>query len=298
VITKTALLSWGSNIRCNPSRTEDLILYHKILLNNTNFGAVLSIASSLDHTLLLTETGLHGCGSNDHGQLGTGQTQTTPQPLTKVNALPYTNGYIQIAASEQKSASVVEYTCKELNLCSGEQHGVCIAPNICLCEKGRYAGPQCQYFMCHGHVHEMNGTVCSGHGSCVGPDLCRCARGYKGNQCELPYTCYGKKSSNSSVCSGHGVCVAEDKCECLQEYYTSDCSYNIGDEKMAGILAIVGISVGSLVLLLIILVIIIVCVRKKQRKELAKSSSPHIDDEEFFDEAMDEELVIRKEKTV
>ncbi|CAI9736311.1 receptor-type guanylate cyclase gcy-4-like [Octopus vulgaris] len=72
-------------------------------------------------------------------------------------------------------------------------NGVCIAENVCVCNKG-YLGDGC-----------MNVSCSCVHGGCNTPDVCTCKSGWKGPRCDQP------------VCNTpclHGKCVKPDKCQC------------------------------------------------------------------------------------
>ncbi|XP_062593100.1 uncharacterized protein LOC134254588 [Saccostrea cucullata] len=94
----------------------------------------------------------------------------------------------------------------DIPMCSCQNGGVCVAPNVCSCPAG-YAGNICQTPRCH--------PACK-HGHCVSPDRCNCNLGYTGAACSQPLC--------NPPCQSGGTCVSIDTCQCPSNQAGPQCS--------------------------------------------------------------------------
>ncbi|XP_062608025.1 uncharacterized protein LOC134269841 [Saccostrea cucullata] len=91
-------------------------------------------------------------------------------------------------------------------ICSCQNGGICIAPNVCSCPAG-YAGILCQRPICH--------PACQ-HGHCVSPDRCSCNFGYTGAACSQPIC--------NPPCQSGGTCVSINTCQCQSNQAGPQCN--------------------------------------------------------------------------
>ncbi|XP_062593096.1 von Willebrand factor D and EGF domain-containing protein-like [Saccostrea cucullata] len=81
-------------------------------------------------------------------------------------------------------------------ICSCQNGGTCVAPNICRCSS-EYEGNSCQTPRCYPSCH---------HGHCVSPNRCSCNTGYTGSTCSQPVC--------NPPCHYGGVCIGVNSCRC------------------------------------------------------------------------------------
>lgn len=127
------LFAWGmnSNHFCIPASQ---------LLNTTipvmiplNFSVSDVVAAHL-HTLLISTTGdLYACGSNEKGQLGTGDTKDRDHPVLIKSGTLSKATIKKIACGMHSSVAAVTYSCAGVNHCSN--HGRCLFTDQCDCYK-------------------------------------------------------------------------------------------------------------------------------------------------------------------
>jgi hypothetical protein len=282
------IITWGINTYCSASLTKPILTMPTVVMNISH---VFDIKASINHTFVLTESGLYACGLNDHGQFGNGRTNQDPQPLTQIKHINYTNGYRYVAVGSNKSIAIVEYDCKERSYCQGAQHGLCVSPNICHCEPGMYGGDSCQYLMCNGHVADGKDVVCSGHGACIAPNQCRCSKGFTDNDCQTPYSCWEYKATDSRVCGGHGLCIDTNKCECVSGYYGQDCTISVGGDRSTGYLVIIGSVVCGMALIAIVIAVILIIAKTRQNSVVPVAQNIDEEQEEII---IDKELLSKK----
>lgn len=150
-----------------------------------------------------------------------------------------------------------------LNNCSN--HGDCTGPNVCTCKEGFQGAADCSKVSCE----SLNN--CSGHGNCSGPNVCTCHSGFKGIACS-EVSCYLVNN-----CSDHGACTGPDECTCEKGFQGEDCSEAVVSEDEGGILksistpAIIGISVGMVIVVVTLCAILIFyCKRRRMRERRSR----------------------------
>ncbi|KAL9963567.1 hypothetical protein ACROYT_G027089 [Oculina patagonica] len=159
-----------------------------------------------------------------------------------------------------KGNNCTEVSCEALNDCS--DHGSCTGPNECTCDGGFRGAADCSEVSCESLDY------CSYNGNCTGPNVCSCHIGFKGLNCS-EVTCEAVKN-----CSNHGACTGPNKCTCEKGFQGAYCSeVEEQDEGFVGLSkgAVVGISVGSVVLVLALCLLLIFCYRKRKSRRRPSS---------------------------
>nr|XP_034323636.1 uncharacterized protein LOC105326363 [Crassostrea gigas] len=96
-------------------------------------------------------------------------------------------------------------------ICSCQNGGVCVAPNLCRCPSG-YEGNSCQTPRCNPQCR---------HGYCTSPNRCTCYGGYSGIDCSKPVC--------NPQCQNGGYCSSPNYCQCSNAYTGPYCNQAVCD---------------------------------------------------------------------